>query len=93
MINPTLYASVSLPGGFNLRTDYTPRFDIYKRFSLDERGNPQRAVDQAERRYNDSFSWQSNTILNWDKEFGDHRLNFTGLYNTERNQKLGYEGQ
>jgi len=86
MINPTLYASVSLPGGFNLRTDYTPRFDIYKRFSLDERGNPQRAVDQAERRYNDSFSWQSNTILNWDKEFGDHRLNFTGLYNTERNQ-------
>ena len=87
MINPTLFASIDLPGGFNIRTDYTPRFDIRKRFDLDERGNPQRAVDAAERRYNDSFSWQSNTILNWSKEFGEHRINFTGLYNTERNQR------
>lgn len=86
MINPTLFASVDLPGGFTLRTDYTPRFDVRKRFDLDERGNPQNAVDEAERRYNDEFSWQSNTILNWNKEFGDHRLSFTGLYNTERNQ-------
>ncbi len=86
MINPTLYANITLPYGFSLRTDYTPRFDVRKRFDLNERGNPQRAVDAAERRYNDSFSWQSNTILNWDGEFGNHRLNFTGLYNTERNQ-------
>jgi TonB-linked SusC/RagA family outer membrane protein len=86
MINPTLFASIDLPGGFNIRTDYTPRFDVRKRFDLDERGNPQRAVDAAERRYNDYFSWQSNTILNWNKEFGEHRINFTGLYNTERNQ-------
>ncbi|HSI74683.1 MAG TPA: SusC/RagA family TonB-linked outer membrane protein [Lunatimonas sp.] len=86
MINPTLYAMVTLPLGISLRTDYTPRFDVRKRFDLNERGNPLRAVDAAERRYNDSFSWQSNTILNWDKDFGIHRLSFTGLYNTERNQ-------
>lgn len=85
MINPTVYAKFSLPYGFSLRTDYTPRFDYRKRFDFDGRGNPQRAVDDAERRYNDSFSWQSNTILNWDKAFGKHRLNFTGLYNAERN--------
>lgn len=88
MINPTLYASVNLPGNFTLRTDYTPRFDVYKRFDLDEKGNPQRAVDEAQRRYNDYFSWQSNTTLNWDKSFGEHRINFTGLYNAERNQSL-----
>lgn len=87
MINPTLYASVNLPGNFTLRTDYTPRFDVYKRFDLDEKGNPQEAVDKAERRYNDYFSWQSNTTLNWDKSFGEHRINFTGLYNAERNQR------
>lgn len=87
MINPTLYASVNLPGNFTLRTDYTPRFDVYKRFDLDEKGNPQRAVDAAERRYNDYFSWQSNTTLNWNKSFGEHRINFTGLYNAERNQR------
>src|SRR5690554_1947166 len=86
MINPTLFAMFTLPAGFSLRTDYTPRFDVRKRFDLNERGNPQRAVDAAERRYNDSFSWQSNTILNWDKTFGEHRLNFTGLYNAERNK-------
>ncbi len=86
MINPTLYAMVTLPLGFTLRTDYTPRFDVRKRFDLDEKGNPQQAVDEAERRYNDSFSWQSNTILNWNKDIGIHRLGFTGLYNTERNQ-------
>nr|MBI1231908.1 SusC/RagA family TonB-linked outer membrane protein [Cytophagales bacterium] len=86
MINPTLYAQLELPFGFNLRQDYTPRFSIRKRFDLNERGNPQRAVDAAERRYNESFQWQSNTILNWNKEFGEHRLGFTGLYNTERNQ-------
>ncbi len=86
MINPTLYAQLELPFGFSLRQDYTPRFSIRKRFDLDERGNPQRAVDEAERRYNESFRWQSNTILNWNKEFGEHRLGFTGLYNTERNQ-------
>lgn len=86
MVNPTLYANLTLPFGFSLRTDYTPRFDVRKRFDFDERGNPTRAVDEAERRYNDSFSWQSNTILNWDESFGEHRLSFTGLYNTERNQ-------
>lgn len=85
MINPTIYASFTLPLGISLRTDYTPRFDYRKRFDFDGSGNPQRAVDDAERRYNDSFSWQSNTILNWDKSFGEHRIGFTGLYNAERN--------
>ncbi len=85
MVNPTMFAKFTLPLGFSIRQDFTPRFDTRKRFDFDGAGNPQRAVDQAERRHNDAFEWQSNTILNWDKAFGDHRFAVTGLYNTEKN--------
>tara|TARA_Y100001980_G_C14556574_1_gene348674 strand:+ start:1504 stop:4689 length:3186 start_codon:yes stop_codon:yes gene_type:complete len=86
MVNPTLFAKLSLPFGFSIRQDFTPRFDTRKRFDFDGAGNPQRAADRAERRHNDEFEWQSNTILSWDKAFGDHRFSVTGLYNTEKNQ-------
>ena len=84
MLNPTMFTKVALPAGFSFRMDYTPRFDTRKRFDLDERGNPQRAVDAAERRHNDIFAWQWNNILSWDKSFGDHRFNVTALYNAEK---------
>ncbi len=87
LINPTIYANVSLPLGFSFRADYTPRIDIRKRFDYDNGQNPQRAVGEARRRHNESFSWQLNNILNWDKEFGDHRFSVTALYNTEQNSR------
>ncbi|MCK5105443.1 MAG: TonB-dependent receptor, partial [Cyclobacteriaceae bacterium] len=67
--------------------DYTPRFSSRKRFDFDEKGHPERSVDEGRRRHNESFQWQWNNILNWDKEFGDHRFNVTGLYNAEKNQR------
>ncbi|MBV6639537.1 MAG: SusC/RagA family TonB-linked outer membrane protein [Cyclobacteriaceae bacterium] len=85
MVNPTMFAKFTLPFGFSIRADYTPRFDTRKRFDFDMAGNPERAVDQAERRHNDAFLWQTNTIVSWDKGFGDHRFNVTGGYNAERN--------
>jgi TonB-linked SusC/RagA family outer membrane protein len=87
MINPTVFTKIQLPAGFSFRMDYTPRFDTRKRFDLDERGNPQRAVDAAERRHNDIFAWQWNNILSWDKAFGEHRFSVTGLYNAEKFQR------
>jgi TonB-linked SusC/RagA family outer membrane protein len=87
MINPTIYADADLPLGFSFRVDFTPRVDIRKRFDFDSEGNPQRAVSEARRRHNESFSWQLNNILSWDQEFGDHRFNVTALYNTERNAR------
>lgn len=89
MINPTVYANLDLPAGFSFRVDYTPRVDIRKRFDFDSEGNPQRAVSQAERRHDESFSWQLNNILSWDKAFGDHRFNVTALYNTEQTKSWG----
>jgi TonB-linked SusC/RagA family outer membrane protein len=86
MVNPTIFTKVDLPLGFSFRMDYTPRFDTRKRFDFDEQGNPQRAVDEAVRRHNDSFAWQWNNILSWDKQFGEHRFNVTGLYNAEKTQ-------
>ena len=87
MINPTLFTKVTLPLGFSFRMDYTPRFDTRRRFDLDERGNPEQAVDEARRRHNDVFAWQWNNILSWDKEFGNHRFNVTALYNAEKSQR------
>jgi len=86
MVNPTMFTEITLPLGFSFRMDYTPRFDFRKRLELDEKGNPQRAVDEARRRHNETISWQWNNILSWDKEFGSHRFNATFLYNAEKNQ-------
>jgi len=86
MLNPTLYARTDLPLGFSFKIDFTPRIDIRKRFDFDSKGNPQRAVSEGLRRHNETFSWQVNNILSWDKAFGDHRFSLTGLYNAEKNQ-------
>ncbi len=86
MVNPTLFMKVSLPFGFSIRGDYTPRFDFRDRNDFDMSGNnPTRALDEAQRRYNKAFLWQTNAILTWDKGFGDHRFNVTAGYNAERN--------
>ncbi len=87
MINPTLYAKATLPFGFSFRIDYTPRFDSRKRFDFDEQGHPETAVDEGRRRHNETFAWQLNNILSWDKEFGNHRFSVTGLYNPEQSQR------
>ncbi len=91
MINPTVYADFDLPLGFSFRVDFTPRVDIRKRFDFDSDGNPQRAVSEARRRHSESFGWQMNNILSWDKEFGDHRFNVTGLFNPEKNSRWATE--
>lgn len=93
MVNPTMFAKFTLPLGFSIRQDFTPRFDFRKRFDFDDSKNPNTAIDFARRRHNESFEWQSNTILNWDKAFGDHRFSVTGLYNTEKNQNWYTDAQ
>ena len=86
MVNPTMFFEVKLPEGIKFRMDYTPRYDFRKRFDFDDKGQPQRAVDEARRRHNESFAWQWNNILSWDKSFGNHRFGVTGLYNAEKTQ-------
>ncbi|MCK5467459.1 MAG: TonB-dependent receptor, partial [Cyclobacteriaceae bacterium] len=86
-INPTLYTKVTLPLGFSFRMDYTPRLSTGKWFDYDDKGHPEISLSNAQRQHSQTFAWQWNNILSWDKEFGDHRFNVTGLYNAEKNQR------
>jgi len=86
-IFPTMYAKLKLPFGIVLTSNLTTRLDFRKRFYYEDSANPQWGHGgYVTRRHNQTFEWQSDNILNWDKEFGDHRFSVTGLINAERNQ-------
>lgn len=84
---PTMYAKLTLPFGITLTSKMTTRLDFRKRFYYQDSGNP--GWDHggyARRQHNQAFEWQNDNILNWDKEFGEHRFSVTGLVNAEKNQ-------
>ena len=84
---PTMYAKLKLPFGITLTSNLTTRLDFYKRNSFASGENPRDGRGGfAQRRNNQTFEWQSDNIINWDKVFGDHRFSVTGLVNAERNQ-------
>ncbi|MCY1720772.1 SusC/RagA family TonB-linked outer membrane protein [Prolixibacteraceae bacterium Z1-6] len=86
-IFPTMYAKLSLPFGIKLTSRMTTRLDFRKRFYYEDSGNPGWSHGgYARRHHNESFEWQWDNILNWDKEFGEHRFSATGLLNAEKNQ-------
>jgi TonB-linked SusC/RagA family outer membrane protein len=86
-IFPTMYAKLSLPFGITLTSNLTTRFDFRKRLYYEDGSNPTSGHGGFGRRqHNQTYEWQSDNILNWSKEFGEHRLDFTGLVNAERNQ-------
>jgi TonB-linked SusC/RagA family outer membrane protein len=65
----------------------TTRLDFRKRLEYEDGSNPQWSHGgYARRRLNQGFEWQSDNILNWNKEFGEHRFDVTGLVNAEKNQ-------
>ncbi len=84
---PTMYGKLSLPFGITFTSRMTTRLDFRKRFYYEDGGNPGWSHGGfASRRHNESFEWQSDNILNWNKEFGEHRFDVTGLVNAEKNQ-------
>ena len=86
-IFPTMYAKVTLPLGVTLTSKMTTRLDFRQRYYYEDSTNPQWGHGgDVEREHNQTFEWQNDNILNWDKEFGDHRFAVTGLVNAERNQ-------
>lgn len=83
----TGYAKLSLPFGFTFTSNMTTRLDFRKRFYYEDSGNPGYSHGGlARRQHNEGFEWQLDNILNWDKEFGEHRFSATGLVNAEKNQ-------
>lgn len=86
-IFPTMYAKLSLPFGFNFTSRFTTRLDFRDRLYYEDSANPNWAHGgKAYRIDNKVYEWQSDNILNWNKEFGDHRFDFTGLVNAEKFQ-------
>src|SRR5690606_10708567 len=86
-IFPTMYAKLSLPFGIQFTSNMTTRLDFRNRLEYEDSANPNWAHGgYARRQGNKTFEWQSDNILNWSREFGEHRLDFTGLVNAEKNQ-------
>src|SRR5690606_22951793 len=86
-IFPTMYAKLSLPFGIQFTSNLTTRLDFRNRLEYEDSANPNwDHGGYARRQGNKTFEWQSDNILNWSREFGEHRLDFTGLVNAEKNQ-------
>ena len=86
-IFPTMYGKLSLPYGFTFTSNMTTRLDFRKRFEYQDSANPEWSHGGwVQRRHNEGLEWQSDNILNWNKEFGEHRFDVTGLLNAEKNQ-------
>ena len=82
-----MYAKLSLPYGFTFTSNMTTRLDFRKHFEYQDSANPEWAHGGwVQRRHNEGLEWQSDNILNWNKEFGEHRFDVTGLLNAEKNQ-------
>jgi TonB-dependent starch-binding outer membrane protein SusC len=85
---PTMFARLNLPLGFTFTSNFTNRLDFYNRFYYEDSANPVWAHGGlVTRRHNTTYEWQSDNILNWNKEFGVHRFDFTGLINAEKSKR------
>ena len=84
-IFPTVYAKLTLPFGITLTSKYTTRFDFRQRLYYEDSANPTWTHGgYATRRNNRTSEYQLDNILNWSKEFGQHRFDVTGLVNREQ---------
>jgi TonB-linked SusC/RagA family outer membrane protein len=85
-VSPTVYAKLNLPFGITFTSRFSQRFDIRTRFQFNDPMHPLWTHGgEIRRRHNKFYGWQSDNILNWNKEFGLHRFDVTGLWNAEEN--------
>lgn len=83
---PTVYGKLTLPLGVTFTSRFTQRIDFRTRFQFDDPAHPLRTHGgEVRRRHNKDYGWQSDNILNWNKEFGSHRFDVTSLWNAEEN--------
>lgn len=93
-IFPTMFAKLKLPFGITFDTKLTTRLDFRRRFYYEDSSNPEWGHGgEVRRRHNQTYEWQFDNILSWNKEFGEHRISATGLVNAERNQSWYTDAQ
>lgn len=84
---PTMYAKLKLPFGIRITSNLSQRLNLRKRFEYEDSRNPNWGHGgYARRRHNETYEWQIDNILNWNKTFGEHGFAVTGLVNAERRQ-------
>ena len=87
---PTIYAKVTLPFGLVFTSNFTQRFDFTRKFQFNDVANPRWTSggedEGVTREHIQTYEWQSDNILNWNKKFGKHQFDATALVNAERNQ-------
>jgi TonB-dependent starch-binding outer membrane protein SusC len=84
-----IYLKGDLPLGFSYQVNFTPSYSTYKYFNANSSKNLDytQIGGSATRRNNETFNWQIDNILKWNKTFNDiHRFDVTLLANAEKNQ-------
>lgn len=83
---PTIYGKLTLPYGITFTSRFTQRIDFRTRLQFNDPVHPLWTHGgEIRRRHNKDYGWQTDNIFNWNKEFGLHRFDVTGLWNAEEN--------
>jgi len=86
-IFPTMFAKSNLPFGITLETKMTTRLDFRRRFEFEESENPEWGHGgRVRRQHYQTYEWLWDNIINWTKEFDQHRFDLNGLISAERRQ-------
>ena len=84
----SLYAKGNLPYGFSYQVNFTPNFRFRKYYNGRSAKDFRIAVRRglAERIDENSYNWQVDNLLKWNKSYGEHSFDLTLLANMEKFQ-------
>ncbi len=87
-LNSKVYATITLPLGFSVTTEYITRFNWNREYVAHSSEDPDYSGvgGQAYRKNTTIFEWQLNNMLKWNKKFGVHSFDFTFVQNAEKYQ-------
>ncbi|SOE20091.1 TonB-linked outer membrane protein, SusC/RagA family [Spirosomataceae bacterium TFI 002] len=86
-INAKIYGIVTFPLGITLTSEYIPSINWNRSFSHRSSADPFSLDNGYVNRINyNSYGWQMNNIVKWNKELGLHRFDVTLLQNAEKFQ-------
>lgn len=84
----TLYLKGALPYGFSYQVNFTPNFEFYRYFNgISANHLSYRARGGfAERLTSNTYNWQWDNLIKWNRTFGEHQFDVTFLLNAEKFQ-------
>lgn len=87
-MNSKIFATVALPFGFSITSEFIPRYNWNRDYNHYSSGHFLWALQggRASRANTTLYEWQINNMLKWNKTFGDHAFDFTFVQNAEKYQ-------